>query len=477
MRCQSTILPSVKEKGLDFKVYLEPLAGKKLLGDSVRIYQALINLLSNAVKFTSAGTIKLSSTVKSSDDSQAAVYFEVEDTGIGMSPEQAQKIFEPFIQADSSTTRNYGGTGLGLTITKNIVELMGGKLQLESSPGAGAKFSFEITFDTINAYDDAPDNAQFHVPAKPHFDGLVLICDDNPMNQQVVCEHLARVGLKTVTADNGKAALELVRERLENNEKPFDLIFMDIFMPVMDGTEAASKIMALGTGTPILAMTANIMASELETYRTYGMPDFLGKPFTSQELWRLLLKYLKTVSCSPIDDYEPSDDELERKLSINFAKNNQAKHLEIIAAIESGDIKLAHRLAHTLKGSAGLIGKTGLQNAAAKVEALLRDGTLAIPEADLNLLKTELMSVLEALKPLAAAAQASPPPPLGPAETLALFEELGPMLDDINPQCADLLDLIRAVPGAEELAHQIEDYDFEEAAQTLARLKAVITGQ
>jgi CheY-like chemotaxis protein len=183
-----------------------------------------------------------------------------------MSPEQAERIFEPFIQADASTTRIYGGTGLGLAITKNLVELMGGTLTVKSSLNAGSMFSFEITFETVDAPRDAPDNREIKILKKPRFEGLALICDDNLMNQQVICEHLARVGLRTVVTENGKEGVEAVRERVQKNEKPFDLIFMDIFMPVMDGVDASSRITALNTGTPIVAMTANVMTDELENY-------------------------------------------------------------------------------------------------------------------------------------------------------------------------------------------------------------------
>ncbi|MCL2029594.1 MAG: transporter substrate-binding domain-containing protein [Deltaproteobacteria bacterium] len=291
-RCQAVVLPSVKEKGLDLRVYAEPVTGKRLMGDSVRLYQALLNILSNAVKFTNSGTVKFLSLIKDSNDGNATIYFEIKDDGIGMSPEQVEKIFEPFVQADSSTTRNFGGTGLGLAITKSIVEIMGGELAVKSSLGAGSTFSFEIEFATIDAPDEGPDLANFIFFEKPRFDGLVLVCDDNAINQELICEHLARVGLKAVLAENGKEGLEMVQERLKKSEKLFDLILMDMFMPVMDGMEAASKIAALGTGIPIVAMTANVMAGELEKYKNNGMPDCLSKPFTSQELWSILLKYL-----------------------------------------------------------------------------------------------------------------------------------------------------------------------------------------
>ncbi|MDR2558741.1 MAG: response regulator [Oscillospiraceae bacterium] len=287
VRCQSVVLPAVKEKGLDLSVYAEQPPGKKLVGDQVRLYQVLMNLLSNAVKFTETGTVRLSSTVKSSDNRNSVLYFEVKDEGIGMSSEQIEKIFEPFIQADSSTTRNYGGSGLGLAIVKNIVELMGGQLQAGSSPGIGSTFSFEITFETVESDEELSGCEDFTLLKKPYFDAFVLVCDDNPMNQEVICEHLMRVGIRAAVADNGKIGVDMVQERIKEGKKPFELIFMDMFMPVMDGMEAAQKIADLKTGTPIIALTANVMTSELEKYTKLGMPDCLGKPFTSQELWRI----------------------------------------------------------------------------------------------------------------------------------------------------------------------------------------------
>ena len=471
-RCQSIIYPTVAEKGLDLRVYAEPLGGKQLLGDPVRLYQAIMNLLSNAVKFTSAGTVRLTSVIKKADDDSVTIYFEVKDSGIGMTAAQIEKIFDPFTQADSSTTRNYGGTGLGLTITKNIVELMGGSLKVDSELGTGSTFSFELVFEAIETDGDMPEYVEIDVTGKPLFDGTVLICEDNSMNQQVICEHLAKVGLRTVVAENGKIGVEKVQERIRTGEKPFDLIFMDIFMPVMDGVEAADMITALGTGAPIVAMTANVMTNELENYKKCGIYDCVGKPFTTQELWRSLLRHITPVSISYEDDLlqEQANDELQKKLCARFAKDNQYKYADIAEAIAAEDWSAAHRLAHTLKGNAGQIGKTGLQNAAAKIESLLKEG-LYPGEEQMNSLKAELNEVLDELKPLLdeAASQADAGNP-DTENARALFERLAPMLENINPECVNMLDEIRAIPGTQELARQIEDYDFESAAMTLAQI-------
>jgi signal transduction histidine kinase/CheY-like chemotaxis protein len=469
-RCQSVALPVVKEKELDLRVYTEALPGKKIIGDPVRLYQALMNLLSNAVKFTETGIVKFSSTVKHTENDGATVYFEVQDSGIGMTHAHTQKIFEPFIQADSSTTRSYGGTGLGLAITKNIVELMGGKLTVESAPGAGSTFSFEITFETLDVASGTDDRLENILIKRPYFDNFVLICDDNPMNQEVVCEHLARVGIRTAVADNGKIGVEMVKERMEKGEAPYDLIFMDMFMPVMDGIEAATRIIAAGSQTPIVAMTANVMVSEVENYKKHGMPDCLGKPFTSQDLWRVLLKHLEPISTEQANINE-GHAELLKRLYVHFMKNNQSIFSDISAAIEAGETKLAHRLAHTLKGNAGLIGKTELQSAAVEIEELLKDGIAAFLENKMRQLKEELDRVFDELRPLVGKPGETIVTLMTHEQTVELFEKLEPMLERINPECVNLLDDIRAITGTEELARHIENYDFDAALVSLAEIK------
>jgi len=406
-RCQSVILPTITEKGLELRVYAEVPPEKMLLGDPLRLYQVLMNLLSNAIKFTDMGAIDLTSVVRlstfitSTDDGRACAYFEIKDEGIGMTPDQIDKIFNPFEQADSSTTRNYGGTGLGLTIVKSLVEIMGGELSVESTPGVGSKFSFAIEFDAVDAGDENFAYTQHGLLQKPSFEGLILVCEDNAMNQQVISEHLSNVGLEFEIAENGKIGVDKVLDRIYKNEKPYDLIFMDIFMPVMDGIEAAKKITALNTGTPIIAVTANVMTGELERYKEHGMLDSLGKPFTSQELWRTLLKHLRPIGGVLVDEDEHSQEiiEMQKILSVSFSEDNQTKYAEIAEAITSGDFKSAHRVAHSLKSNAGLIGKIELHDIAKSVELILAKGE--IPPADMMArLEESLSSVLEELNPL-----------------------------------------------------------------------------
>jgi CheY-like chemotaxis protein len=227
-------------------------------------------------------------------DDSVTIHFEVKDSGIGMSPEQLEKISQPFVQAETATSRKYGGTGLGLEISKNIIEMMGGKLMIESMLGVGSKFCFDITFATVRMEGDtAGDNAPpEQTEGGMQLKGDILLCEDNIMNQQVFSGNLKKVGLKADIAENGREGFNMVRRRHENGEKPYDLIFMDIHMPIMDGLEASALITELNTGSPIVAMTANVMSHDKELYEKSGMTDSVTKPFKTNELMACLTKYL-----------------------------------------------------------------------------------------------------------------------------------------------------------------------------------------
>jgi CheY-like chemotaxis protein len=406
------------------------------------------------------------------------MYFEIRDSGIGMTPEQMSKIYEPFIQADSSMTRKYGGTGLGISIAKKLIEMMGGSLNVESTFGVGSKFGFTLVFDTINVpIEPSAQKMTLNRIEKPTFNGDILICEDNVMNQRVICDYLARVGLKSFIADNGKEGVDMVRNRMEKGEKPFDLIFMDMHMPVMDGLEAASIINKLQTGTPIVAMTANIMSTDRELYKMNGMPDYVGKPFTSQILWQCLMKYFTPVKKESRrrqeNTWKEDDIALQKEARLIFVKHNQNTFGEIADAIKT-DIKLAYRLAHTLKGSAGQIGKPGLQAAAAEVEQALKDGNNLVTGEQLKILETELTAALDELAPLldesADQAQADTTP-LDSAQIQELITKLEPLLKSGNPDSLSFIDGLRSIPGNELLIQQIEDFDFESALSTFAESK------
>ena len=472
--CQMVITPKAMEKGILLHFYAEPSIGKSVLGDPTRLRQVLLNLLTNAVKFTRVGAVKSSSSIVRSGDNSITMHFEIRDSGIGMTPEEIARIYEPFSQADTSTTRMYGGTGLGLPICKKLVELMGGELLVESTPGIGSKFSFDLTFDTIDIpLDSHEEELKLNEFGKPTFEGEILVCEDNSMNQHVIREHLSRIGIKTIIADNGAQGVDIVRSRLAEGGKPFDLIFMDIHMPVMDGLEAATIISELNTGIPIIAMTANVMMSDRELYELSGLSDILGKPFTSRDLWRCLMKYMTPTGWETIgssSEQKASDLELRNQLLVDFANGNRTKYAQLKNALEKDDIKLAHRIVHTLSSNAGQIGEVALQKIAADAERLLKDEKNLVTDDVMMTLESELEKVLSNYAPLLNENKTQSEP-LSIEQTHQLLDQLETMLKNRNPESRNLLDKLRNIPGSEELVIQVEDFDFKPALASLYKLK------
>jgi len=477
--CRTIIMPKAQEKGLTMYFYAEPSIGKRLCGDPTRLKQVLVNLLSNAVKFTNNGMIKMQSAVRDIGKDFVTVYFEIKDSGIGMTAEQLERVFSPFEQAESSIARNYGGTGLGLPITKRIIEMMGGTLSVESTPGVGTKFSFELVLDAIDSdnMDIFAERIIFNELEKPTFEGEILLFEDNIMNQQVITEHLGRVGLKCVVADNGKIGTDILKERIKNEEKLFDLIFMDMHMPVMDGLEAASVIREMETGIPIVAMTANIMINDREIYSELGMNDCVGKPFTSQELWRCLMKYFKPVSWLKEDKkkLERTDQELHKKLIANFVRNNSGIYNTFTDALDNGDITLAHRIVHTLKSNAAQIGKTSLQEAAQEIEDQLGGGKNQVAPEHMTTLENELKNVLDELIPVAQTIneviqEKKSRTNWDKAAVNDLLNKLEPLLLKDDAECLSFTDDLSEIEGCEALITFIENFDFQSAHDELIRI-------
>jgi polar amino acid transport system substrate-binding protein len=300
------------------------------------------------------------------------------------------------------------------------------------------------------------------------------------MIQEVTSERLSRAGLKTTIAENGKEGVEMVEYRIQNGMKPFDLIFMDIHMPVMDGFEAATAINKLNTGTPIIAVTPSVTLDDKEKYIAHGMSDCLNKPFTSQELSTCLLKYLIPDSHSACDlavksdaDIVFADEKLKSKLIQIFIKEKETTYDEIMNALDEGDIILAHRLVHTLKSSAGLLGKTCLQKIAGDIENMLANGRNEVDRFVLDVLKTELATVLDDFRKSVPVneVQILPLPELSATETLELFDKLETLLVGGDIECLEHIDLLRSVPGCDELVQQIEYFEFDMAIKMLANLR------
>ncbi|MCL2265155.1 MAG: ATP-binding protein [Treponema sp.] len=483
--CRMIASPNAKEKGLTLFCYAEPSVGRMLLGDPTRLRQILLNLLSNAIKFTNNGMVKLLSAISKKTYNTVTMHFEVKDSGIGMTEEQLSRIFLPFIQADGSTTRKYGGTGLGLTITKSFIELMGGELEVESNYGIGSKFSFNLTFETIESPSDIPQTVQaISVNEKPVFDAEILVCEDNTLNQMVITDHLSKIGIKTVIAENGRIGLNYVNKRKENGKKPFDLIFMDIHMPEVDGLETAKKLILSGYKKPIIALTANIMTNDMETYIDAGMCDCLPKPFVAHDLWACLLKYLTPVSMLSIRNEGEFAEEEEQRMELitTFVKSNQNVISDIKKALQENDLKLAHRLAHTLKGVAGIVGMTSLVESAQIAEHSFSEGKLDKIEDQIKEIENELNIAFEKLIPIIndykkLTRMEKPTEFLDKENSLKLLETLESLLKSDSFDSLNLVKELNKIKGAEELASQVENMKFKQARETLAEIRNSIASE
>ena len=274
----TTFGPEARRKGIDLRVTVDPCLPPRVVGDRGRLRQVLTNLVGNAMKFTQEGAVELR--VRNGARG-GRVAFAVADTGIGIEPEAQQRIFRPFEQADGSTSRRYGGTGLGLAIVSQLVRQMGGEVTLESEPGRGSRFSFEIDLPAVEGATEAAPGARTAGAAARH--GLrVLLVDDNPVNLKLAVRLLEREGHRPATASDGRQALAALAA------EPFDVVLMDVQMPVMDGLEATAELRRREAGSgrrvPVIALTAHAFPEDRTRCLAAGMDGYLAKPVAREQL-------------------------------------------------------------------------------------------------------------------------------------------------------------------------------------------------
>jgi CheY-like chemotaxis protein len=296
----------IQEKDLRMVRHIDSaLESLVLFGDPLRLKQILVNYLSNAIKFTEAGGITLRAFVESMGCERVRIRFEIQDTGIGIEPEQRARLFEPFQQADTNTTRRYGGTGLGLVISRRLAELMGGQTGFESTPGVGSMFwvvvelrrsGEPISEPVAEAGEGADRPKPSDAGAQPRRGARILLVEDNEVNQLVARQLLELVGLDVEGVYDGRQAVERVQSGMD-----FDLILMDVQMPVMDGIEATRRIRALDTGSrvPILALTAHVFKEDRDACVEAGMNDFVSKPGEPGRFDATVAKWLPEATTAP----------------------------------------------------------------------------------------------------------------------------------------------------------------------------------
>ncbi len=405
-------------KGLELKVIRDPNVPDHIRTDCSRLRQCLVNLISNAIKFTETGHVHIHVLF---DDSQAEPHlrFDVEDTGIGIAPEKQELIFEAFTQADGTTTRKYGGTGLGLTITRKLAGLLGGTVSVRSEPGRGSVFSLTIAVGICT-----PDDPRCRIPRPANlsatkaprgqdakFCGRVLVAEDVKTNQLLIKLMLQRLGLDVTLVENGS---EAVREATHHS---YDLVLMDVEMPEKNGHEATRELRSLGVTTPIVALTAHAMKEDRQDCLAAGCNDYLAKPIDRGQLIAVLTQYLHSkeddtmsAQSQTIDSSQPSapgdaagtpiilwdrlisrivEEDLARELMPVCIQDNKTRLAALAEAVEAQDAANVKLYAHAIKGASANLGAERLSEVAKWLEHMAADGDLSQAQEYLHKIQTE----------------------------------------------------------------------------------------
>ncbi len=426
----SVLAPGAKAKGLNFIAKTFGLIPEQIISDAVIVRQILMNLLGNAIKFTEVGDIWL--TVRflpAGTESFDRMVFEVSDTGIGMTQEQCNSLFTPFMQADPSMTRRFGGTGLGLTISRRKAELLGGRIDVESQPGVGSTFRLTIPTGSTSGVRmhssislmEAP---RPRVPAKQGrtIEGRILLAEDNPVNQFLFASILKTAGARVETVDNGLDALNKVTAEQDlsaGGSGGYDLILMDMQMPVLDGYEATSRLRESGFTKPILALTAHALMEDRKRCCAAGCDEFVSKPVEKDMLIQIVGEWLnkgKGLPSTINENAEPgpsSEQKIDltalinsvngdlgvlKKLTTLLQSNSSHLIAEMHTALDSNDPVQTQRLAHSLKGTVSSFLVDRPFATATAVEALARSGNLTDARIQLEALTVEITALLEELK-------------------------------------------------------------------------------
>jgi len=365
--------PILKEKGLHIRLDISPDIPALVKIDEAKLRQILINVLYNAIKFTSQGYINFTANAEEVDGIHW-LSLAISDTGIGIPDYEVENIFTPFTQVDNSTSRQYGGTGMGLFISKKYVDIMQGSIYVKSQQGLGSTFFIKIPLEVISymemneninpGYDDNYEDKLLtdFTPIR------VLLVEDNDLNQKIVSQMLVNYGFEITVANNGLECLRLLQE------KHFDVILMDMQMPVMDGYEATRMIRQYEElqHIPIIAMTAHAMAGDREKCLASGCTSYIAKPFKAEELAREIRKHFQGVS---INNPDPDLNSFINELLPEFMAQLEEMVDNLGLAVAQRDIETIKSISHDIKGTAGMYGFKQISNGAAAIETAAREGS------------------------------------------------------------------------------------------------------
>lgn len=406
---------NASSKGLSIKLCVDSKISAAVRVDPLRLRQILNNFVSNAIKFTSEGTIEITAELIERADDQDRVRFSVKDSGIGISAENQQRLFQPFSQAESDTTRRYGGTGLGLTICQRLADMMGGSIELVSAPGKGTTMMLTLSLPIVDAKDlpktdpevprdllsttisvrrPAPSVAQAKVEGT-----LVLLADDHPTNRVLLMRQVHALGYAAESAENGVEALAMWKSGR------FALLLTDCNMPEMDGYELARTIRRLesangGKRIPIIACTANALGGEAETCFAAGMDDYLAKPVELTQLLKMLDHWLPipggSVAASVVDHSVLAaicggEAGVAREVLTDFRRVNDEDVAVLEQAVADIDIPRVGHAAHRIKGASMMVGALGLAGVCERIEHASRSNDWIAVEANMGAFHEEWM--------------------------------------------------------------------------------------
>ena len=555
-------------KGLYFVDSFDSEIPSVIFGDDVRIRQVILNIINNSIKYTREGTVSFEMR-RDFIDGAPYISFEIRDTGIGIKENDIPMLFNAFYQVDMTVNRGIDGSGLGLSITKNLVSLMGGEIKISSVYGAGTVFT--VMLPLIEGKPELVSDQNKSVYFRVHDGARVLIVDDSQINLKVATAYLEKFNIQAETALSGPEAIV----KMQNQTGAYHLILMDHMMPGMDGVATTRRLRSMGyTDVPIIALTANAMAGIGNLYAQSGMNDVITKPIDAAQLGSVLIHWMppelipgavsglgnkppsvegggaqhrglqdarRAGGAAPygdgnkppslegggakhrglhdmLIDYETGlmnatgDKSLYNKILLDFLYDHGLDHHRIKEAIDEGSYPEATRLAHTLKGSAALIGANRLKQAAQYTEKALSEATREGVKQTLHRLDSELTAVVDIIeqrtpelnrkaekqnkaeKPNASFSSQKAEPPLTSytpsspdgvsttpstnielSEAFALIDELRPLLISGNAKSLDYTDEITRIlgtisPESYTLLDQIENFDFENAAETLVEI-------
>lgn len=415
----------VNEKGLKLTIDIAGDIPRKLVGDLLRLQQVLSNYVGNAIRFTEQGEVNVEAKVYSQNENELLLYFEVRDTGIGLSDEEQKQLFQAFQQADASTSRQYGGTGLGLALSKRLAELMGGEVGVISQKGQGSRFWFTARLARVETLDQAiagkGEGARSAAVTQPGglLGARVLLVEDNPLNQQVAIKLLEKAGLLVNVASNGQEALDWL------HKEKFDCVLMDVQMPVMDGFEATRQIRSdpAISNVCIIAMTANAMQEDKSQCLAVGMNDFITKPIKPEILYAAISKWIAGAPAASVlgaQDVVVSTLPLRAKADVinpraleqlfgSDAPGIRDEMLRVFVtstrndlgalekALAIGDVTAIRFLGHKIKSGARTVGADGIADMSLWLERLEGEKALEQVGGVLQKIRTDLLVIEDSL--------------------------------------------------------------------------------